>query len=864
MRPLLSSRPGAFLAASALVATLGAGPALHARSAPIRAARIVPTSHASADTFPTFERVLQLEQTSETSANVSIGDLDGDGRLDIVLVKGRHWPLVDRVLLGDGAGHFAAPYDLGTASDRSYSGHLADLDRDGDLDVVISNDAPDPKRVYLNDGKGKFREGSTFGRPEWETRNATVADIDGDGLPDIVVANRSDTKPANYVCLNRGKGRFDADCIAFSRESATTITAADFNRDGLIDLAVPHRDGGQSRVYLAGAKGSFSPTRTVPFGPPNATIRMAEAVDLDGDGVLDLVAINEKTGAAIYFGKRDGTFATGVPVGDRTVAPYALAVGDVNGDGKPDIVVGNVEAPSAVHFNDGSGRKFHSIRIGDAKGTVYGFDIADLDRDGAMDIAAARSDAPNVVYFGHRTRGPAGGDARFDALVALTEAKMKEYGVPGVALGIIDGGGLTIRGLGITNVEDSLPVTAHTVFPIASISKTFAATAMMRLVEQGKIDLRAPVRTYIPSFKVRDDAVSRDVTVWHLLTHLGGWEGQVSGPDRGSTTLENFVATTLPDLMQVAPPGKAWSYNNAGFSIAGRVIEVATGTSINRAMRDLVFQPLGLEHAGTTAGDFIVNRFAAGHSTRDGKTDAPATVLTIRERHGGRRRALRHGPPDVRALPHGRRLRADGARVLTRASLEQMRMPQSTKQGTADSIGLAWHMRHVGPIRTYGHGGTLGGHILLLEIVPERNFAIAILTNANTGWRLIQDVEREALEDLPRRHVRAQPGHRAPRARRDAAVRAATRSPTGPDAVRRHVPAAEQLVRGPRGRREADRAEPPSGGGSPTDMPVSFFGPDRAVVTDGPDRGQAMEFVRDDGGRVTWIRVVGRVAVRAP
>jgi len=211
-------------------------------------------------------------------------------------------------------------------------------------------------------------------------------------------------------------------------------------------------------------------------------------------------------------------------------------------------------------------------------------------------------------------------NTRFDALVALTEAKMKEFSVPGVALGIIDGSSLTTRGLGVTTVEDSIPVNAHTVFPIASISKTFAATAMMRLVEQGKVDLRAPVRTYIPTFRVRDSTVSRDVTVWHLLTHMGGWEGQVGGPERGTATLENFVATTLPDLMQVAPPGKAWSYNNAGFSIAGRVIEVVTGKSINAAMRELVFQPLGLEHAGTTAGDFIVNRFAAGHTSRDGKT----------------------------------------------------------------------------------------------------------------------------------------------------------------------------------------------------------------------------------------------------
>jgi len=363
-----------------------------------------PNATLQADTFPTFDRVLLLEKTSETSANVSIGDVDGDGRLDIVLVKGRHWPLVDRVLLGDGAGHFKPGYDLGTASDRSYSGRLVDLDGDGDLDVVISNDAPDPKLVYLNDGKGHFHVGSSFGKPAWPTRNATVADINGDGLPDIVAANRGDSTDANYICPNRGTGRFDGECIAFSREPATTITAADFNRDGLIDLAVPHRDGGQSRVYLAGPKGTFDRARTIPFGPPNATIRMAEAADLDGDGLVDLVAIDENVGTAIYFGQRDGSLSAAVRVADAKPAPYALAVADVNRDGKPDIVVGNIEAPSAVYFNDGTGRQFHTIRFGDGKGTVYGFAIADLDRDGIMDIAAARSEAPNVVYFGRLTK----------------------------------------------------------------------------------------------------------------------------------------------------------------------------------------------------------------------------------------------------------------------------------------------------------------------------------------------------------------------------------------------------------------------------------------------------------------------------
>src|SRR5262249_59999181 len=75
----------------------------------------------------------------------------------------------------------------------------------------------------------------------------------------------------------------------------------------------------------------------------------------------------------------------------------------------------------------------------------------------------------------------------------------------------------------------------------------------------------------------------------------------------------------------------------------------------------------------------------------------------------------------------------------------EMQKPQFHKQAYDDDMGLAWHLRTVGSVRTAAHGGTFSGHILLLELVPEKNFALAILTNAGNGWRLIQDVEREAL-----------------------------------------------------------------------------------------------------------------------
>ena len=348
--------------------------------------------------LPRYERTLLLEQEAATSANVSFGDVDGDGKLDIVLAKGRHWPLVDRVLIGDGRGGIRRAYDLGTASDRTYSGRLADLDGDGDLDVVISNDAPDPKLVYLNDGKGRFTVGSTYGRAEWETRNATVVDINGDTQPDIVVANRSAKGFPNFICLNRGSGRFDSDCTAIAPYPATTVTAADFNRDGLIDLAVPHRNNGQGYIYLAAAGGAFSESRRVPFGPPKASVRTAEAADFDQDGFTDLVTIDEDAGVTLYFGERAGGFSTGISLSGPKPIPYAVTIADLDKDRRPDIVVGHVEASSRVYFNTGP-RTFSPVAFGDNKGAVYGFAIADFDYDGWPDIAAARSDAPNIVYF---------------------------------------------------------------------------------------------------------------------------------------------------------------------------------------------------------------------------------------------------------------------------------------------------------------------------------------------------------------------------------------------------------------------------------------------------------------------------------
>jgi CubicO group peptidase (beta-lactamase class C family) len=441
-------------------------------------------------------------------------------------------------------------------------------------------------------------------------------------------------------------------------------------------------------------------------------------------------------------------------------------------------------------------------------------------------------------------------DPKFEQLSALVTQKMSEYGVPGVAFGLVRNGQITARGLGVTNTDDPQPITPDTVFPIASISKTVTATAIMRLVEQGKIDLSAPVQKYLPEFRVRDEAATREVAIWHLLTHTPGWEGQLTAQDRGTETLA-FFAESARELPQLATPGTVWSYNNAGFTIAGRVIEKVTGRPIHEAIRTLVFEPIGLTRAFTRLEEVATHRFSVAHRSQEGKpvVGRPLTRSTS-VTAGGVWMSLN----DILAYARfhmsdgaGR----DGARVLTRASLEQMRTARLRKNSTDEEMGLGWHLRRIGGVMTAAHGGTLG-HILLLELVPERNLALAIFTNHGDGWRLIQDVERAALtllEGLTLAPAQAI-GHRG----LNETMPDAPILPTQPDpapylGVYRRPPLTTSYdVRVEKGQLMVG------------DMPVAFYGPDRAVVASGSQRGNPVEFIRRPDNTVGWVRVVGRIA----
>jgi CubicO group peptidase (beta-lactamase class C family) len=452
-------------------------------------------------------------------------------------------------------------------------------------------------------------------------------------------------------------------------------------------------------------------------------------------------------------------------------------------------------------------------------------------------------------------------DDGVEAIAAVVRAKMAEYRVPGVGLGVLHDQRLHVRGFGVTSLDDPRPVTGDTLFTIASISKTMTATAMMKLIDQGRLELQTPVREFLPEFRVRDAQATAQVTPWHLLTHTPGWEGQLTTEDRGAEALAHFASTIMPTLPQLAAPGETWSYNNAGFALSGRLIEKVTGKGIHDALRDLVFAPLGLARTFTRLTDVLTHPVTLGHRDRDGKTEVIRPFQTTSSTTaGGVLTSLADLMQYARFhLSDG--LGADGTPYLQRSRLAQMQAPQVRKHGTDDEMGLGWHVRRIGEVATLAHGGTLNGHCLLVELVPARGLAFVVLTNHADGWRLVQDVEQAIL----RRFTGAglAPGQRiGHRGVNEAMSLHSAPLAAQPDLVEyagtyRRPPVGEAVVR-----RDGAGLIVAAGAGQP-DAGIVFYGPDVAYAVSGAYIGMPYEFVRDSAGVVRWIRVNGRIARRA-
>ncbi|THF70200.1 beta-lactamase family protein [Deinococcus sp. Arct2-2] len=196
---------------------------------------------------------------------------------------------------------------------------------------------------------------------------------------------------------------------------------------------------------------------------------------------------------------------------------------------------------------------------------------------------------------------------------------MEEYKIPGVTLGLLTPDGDHFVNLGVTNLENPLPITEDTIFQIGSTTKTITSLTCSALVAQGKLDLDVPVRTYLPDFKLKDESVAAALTTRDVLTHQGGFQGDLFEETGEGDDAVAKVLDVLAESPQVVPLRGHWSYNNAGFYVAGRVIEVITGQTYEAAVTELVLKPLGMDHTFFFSNEIMTHRFAAGHNKIEGE-----------------------------------------------------------------------------------------------------------------------------------------------------------------------------------------------------------------------------------------------------
>src|SRR5215211_5758573 len=448
-------------------------------------------------------------------------------------------------------------------------------------------------------------------------------------------------------------------------------------------------------------------------------------------------------------------------------------------------------------------------------------------------------------------------DPTFKKIAKKIVSEMKRLQVPGVAIGIWHEGKEYAEGFGITSVEHPLPVTADTLFQTGSISKTFTSTMIMKLVEDGKVNLDAPVKTYIKDFKVQDKEVTENVTVRHLLTRMGGWVGDYFNDfGNGDDALDKMVKD-IAKLPQIQPLGTIWSYNNTGFNIASRIIEIVTKRPYEQAAQEMLFDPLGLKMSFFYPSDLLFTHcFVVGHQKVKDKRSSPMDKVQVARpwaigRAGNGVGGVESTVRDL--LKYGRFHMSNGKKnVITGKSLRAMRVQQADA-GPRGGMGVTWFIRKFGDITVYAHGGATNGQQAYFFFIPEKDFACAILTNSDDGGIITTGITDYALQlyfhtksNLPKPIQKPASELKEYVGRYQIGTECFDLKVKGKHLIYHHIPLGG-----------FPRPDTPPGPAMPR-MRFSFYEKDKVIGLDEPYKNVLGDFIRDEKGKLQFLRIGGR------
>ena len=351
----------------------------------------------------------------------------------------------------------------------------------------------------------------------------------------------------------------------------------------------------------------------------------------------------------------------------------------------------------------------------------------------ARHIARAQAPSSDVDRSSANTQGA--GRKYADRLDPFLARAMRDDNIPGLAVGVVEDGQLVYsRGLGVMKLGDpSHPVTKETLFHMASITKPFVATAVMQLVEQGKVDLDAPVIKYVPYFQVADPRY-KTITVRQMLTHTSGmpdvdnyfWDK----PEYDDGSLERYVRS-LADKRLRWEPGSKFAYSNMAFEVLGDLVAKVSGTTFENYVQNNILKPLKMTSSTLLLKDADASKIAAGHTS-----GADGQVKTIAHYPYNRAHTpssnLESNVVDMARwimvnLDHGQ---LDGRTILKRSTHELMWTP-AAEVGRGAHVGISWFLEENKGESFVTHSGGDDGFLTDLILMPKRKIGVVIMTNCD-------------------------------------------------------------------------------------------------------------------------------------
>lgn len=311
---------------------------------------------------------------------------------------------------------------------------------------------------------------------------------------------------------------------------------------------------------------------------------------------------------------------------------------------------------------------------------------------------------------------------------------------PGLALLVARGDELLYRGArGLASVELGVPLSPDHVFRIGSVTKQFAAAALLELVDEGKVALDDPLSKFLPDYPDGEH-----ITVAQLLNHTSGIQSYTGLPGYMDQDVRRDLSTSeliavFKDKPAEFAPGERWNYNNSGYVLVGAVIEKASGMAWDRWLARSLFEPLDLAHTRSGATRQAIPGHAAGYSTTDAGDVSTAAPLSMTQPHAAG--ALVSTLDDLwrwnRAL--------HGGRVLSEGSYRRMTTPEGKAGEPPNRYGYGIQTGSLRGRTMYEHGGGIFGFLSLLIYLPDSGITVAALRNADgSGGREMGMVARKA------------------------------------------------------------------------------------------------------------------------